>query len=73
MLLTKISIKNYRLLINTELNVDEDLTLIVGRNNTGKTSCMDLIGKVLNDEDLSYDDYPLFKRKFAFFRYFLGN
>ena len=67
MLLTKISIKNYRLLINTELNVDEDLTLIVGRNNTGKTSCMDLIGKVLNDEDLSYDDYPLFKRKFAFF------
>ena len=67
MLLTKVAIKNYRLLVDTELNIDKDLTLIVGRNNTGKTSCMDLIGKVLNDEDLSYDDYPLLKRKFTFF------
>lgn len=67
MLLTKVAIRNYRLIVDAELNVDEDLTLIVGRNNTGKTSCMDLIGKVLKDENLSYDDYPLLKRKFAFF------
>ena len=67
MLLTIVAIKNYRLFVDTELNIDKDLTLIVGRNNTGKTSCMDLIGKVLNDEDLSYDDYPLLKRKFTFF------
>lgn len=67
MILTKIEIKNFRLLINTKLDVDKDITLIVGRNNTAKTSCMDLIEKVLNGGQLSYDDYPLQKRKYAHF------
>ena len=43
MLLTKVAINNYRLLVDTELNIDKDLTLIVGRNNTGKTSCMQVV------------------------------
>mgnify|MGYP002225621822 CR=1 FL=1 len=36
MQLTKIKIKNYRLLVNAELEVDPKTTLIVGRNNTAK-------------------------------------
>ena len=44
MQLTKIRIKNYRLLIDAELEVDPKTTLIVGRNNTAKTSCFSCIG-----------------------------
>ena len=34
MYISKIKIKNYRLLIDAELEVDAKTTLIVGRNNT---------------------------------------
>lgn len=66
MRLTNIKIKNYRLLVDTDLDVDEVTTLIVGRNNTAKTSCLELIDKVLNNNVLSYDDYPLHRRKKAY-------
>lgn len=62
MKLSKIRIKNYRLIIDAELEVDPKTTLIVGRNNTAKTSCFDCIGKVLNGNTFSFDDYPLSKR-----------
>ena len=63
MFLSKIKIKNYRLLINTELCIDKDLTLIVGRNNTAKTSVINFIENVLTGQKFSYDDYPLLRRK----------
>ena len=63
MQLSKIKIKNYRLLIDAELEVDSRTTLIVGRNSTAKTSCFSCIGKVLNGEAVSFDDYPLLRRK----------
>lgn len=66
MQLSNIKIKNYRLLVNADLKVDENITLIVGRNNTAKTSCAELIDKVLKNKVLSYDDYPLTKRKYAY-------
>ena len=66
MLLTKIIIKNYRLLVDAKLDIDDNVTLIVGRNNTAKTSCFQLIEKVLNNKSLSYDDYSLNKRKDAY-------
>ncbi len=66
MQLTKIEIRNYRLLVNADLNVDKDTTLIVGRNNSAKTSCMDFLSKILKGNNLSYDDYPLSQRKCAF-------
>ena len=66
MRLINIKIKNYRLLINAELQVDDRTTLIVGRNNTAKTSCIELIDKVLNNKVLSYDDFPLIKRRYAY-------
>ena len=62
MQLTKIKIKNYRLLVNAELEVDPKTTLIVGRNNTAKTSCFSCIENVLKKETISFDDYPLSKR-----------
>lgn len=66
MRLANIKIKNYRLLIDADLKVDDNTTLIVGRNNTAKTSCVELIDKVLKNKALSYDDYPLIRRKHAY-------
>lgn len=61
--LTKIAINNYRLLVNAELDVHKETTLIVGRNNTAKTSCIDCVSRILDGKTFSYDDYPLGKRK----------
>lgn len=66
MRLINIKIQNYRLIINAELQVDDNTTLIVGRNNTAKTSCVELIDKVLKNKVLSYDDFPLIKRKYVY-------
>ena len=63
MRLTKIKINNSRLLIDAELEVDSKTTLIVGRNNTAKTSCFECIGKVLAGTPFSFNDYPLSKRE----------
>lgn len=61
--ISKIRIRNYRLLIDAELEVDATTTLIVGRNNTAKTSCLVCIGNVLTGHPFSFDDYPLAKRE----------
>lgn len=66
MRLTKLEIRNYRLLVNADLNVDGKTTLIVGRNNTAKTSCMDFLTKIIRGQSISYDDYPLAIRKHSF-------
>lgn len=61
--ISKIRIRNYRLLIDAELEVDDKTTLIVGRNNTAKTSCLKCIENVLNGLPFSFHDYPLAKRE----------
>ena len=63
MQLSKIRIRNYRLLIDAELEVDPKTTLIVGRNNTAKTSCFVCIGNFLKGENTTFNDYPLVKRR----------
>lgn len=63
MYLSKVIIKNYRLLIDAELEVDPKTTLIVGRNNTAKTSSLICISKALSGSVFSFDDYPLSKRE----------
>lgn len=60
MYLTKLHIENFRLLKNVDIKIDPSLTLFVGKNNTGKTSIMQLIKLVLlGNKSLSFDDYPL--------------
>lgn len=66
MFLSKIHVNNFRLIIDSELDVHQDVTLIVGRNNTAKTSCMSILEKVVKNKELSYDDYPLQQRKTIF-------
>ena len=40
MKITKIIINNFRLLKNTEIDLEKDLSLIIGKNNCGKTSVL---------------------------------
>lgn len=66
MKLSKIRIKNYRLLIDAELEVDSKTTLVVGRNNTAKTSCFSCIENALKGSAFSFNDYPLKKRELLY-------
>ena len=43
----KIHIENFRLLKNVDIVLDKSLTLIVGKNNTGKTSIAHLIRTII--------------------------
>lgn len=61
--LASVRIRNYRLLVDAELEVDSATTLIVGRNNTAKTSLFSFIKSILEGGPFGFDDYPLRKRK----------
>src|SRR5690606_25457733 len=53
----KIEIRNFRLLKNFSMDLEEDLSLVIGKNNTGKTSILSVLDKFLNEKSkFSYDD-----------------
>ncbi|ASQ90257.1 hypothetical protein CHL67_04365 [Prosthecochloris sp. GSB1] len=56
-----ISIKNFRLLEDVTLCLEEDTTLIVGRNNSGKTSLTELFRRLLDDSSPKFklEDFSL--------------
>jgi putative ATP-dependent endonuclease of OLD family len=61
---TKIKAKNFRLINEVELQLDEekqDLSLLIGRNNSGKTSFIVLLEKFLKSSSpkFSFDDFPI--------------
>ncbi len=47
----KATVKNFRLLADVELVLEEQATLIVGRNNSGKTSFSEVIRRFLVDQN----------------------
>jgi predicted ATP-dependent endonuclease of OLD family len=59
MYLKTINIKNYRLLNDVKIDLDTATTIIVGQNNTGKTSMMNLMNKVTQGDKLTFHDYPI--------------
>jgi len=53
----KIEIENYRLLKDFSLDVEDELSLVIGKNNTGKTSILSVLDQFLNDKyNFSYHD-----------------
>jgi predicted ATP-dependent endonuclease of OLD family len=53
----KLEIENFRLLKNFSMDLEEDLSLVIGKNNTGKTSILSVLDKFLNEKSkFSYDD-----------------
>ncbi len=68
-----ISIKNFRLLEDVKLNVEEDITLIVGKNNTGKTSLFEVVNMFFSEKnnfafhDFSHSSSAQFEKCFGIF------
>lgn len=67
MRIEKIQIENFRLLKNFSIDIRDELTLVVGKNNTGKSSLLALIDKFLNHfgnpRTFTIDDFNLDFRK----------
>lgn len=59
MKLKKIEIKNYKQLAHTEINLHDDLTILAGPNNSGKTSFISLLKGILDDNKLLYTHHDI--------------
>lgn len=61
--ISNIRIQNFRLLKDTKLDLDDEsnneLSLLIGKNNSGKTSFIVLFEKFLKSKKFYYDDFPL--------------
>lgn len=67
MRINKINIRNYRLLKDFSLELKSELSLIVGKNNCGKTSVLSVLEKVINKRSsLTWEDINLNHRKVIF-------
>lgn len=63
MYIRKIEIENFRQLKSISIDVEEELTLVIGKNNSGKTSILMALDKLLNDKEISLYDFNLAFRK----------
>lgn len=64
----KIQVNNFRLLKDLELDLEEVLSIIIGKNNCGKTSLLSVINKFIGDKsannNFTYDDFNIeFKKE----------
>ena len=63
MFLTKVEIQNFRLLRKTTLELDEnkkkDLTLFIGKNNSGKTSFIMVFEKFFKNQNFDFNDFSI--------------
>jgi predicted ATP-dependent endonuclease of OLD family len=59
MYLYKAGIRNFRLLANVDLFFEEHTTVIVGRNNSGKTSLTELFRRLVTGTDFRLEDFSL--------------
>lgn len=61
MLLNQIHIQNYRKFIKTSLSLTDDITLLAGANNSGKTSLIDLLVCIIETGKCTYNvsDIPV--------------
>ncbi|HML68523.1 MAG TPA: ATP-dependent endonuclease [Clostridia bacterium] len=61
MKLKKIQVYNYRLLKDLDLDIEENLSLIIGKNNCGKTSLLSALDKFIGGQcqtnNFFYDDF----------------
>ncbi|MBS7821115.1 AAA family ATPase [Wohlfahrtiimonas chitiniclastica] len=59
MYIRKIEIENFRQLKDISIDIEEQLSLIIGKNNCGKTSILTAIDKLLNEKTISAYDFNL--------------
>jgi predicted ATP-dependent endonuclease of OLD family len=63
MKLTKVQVKNFRLLHDVNITFNEGTTAIVGKNNSGKTSLTTVFNIFLNSKSLEFSDFSLESHK----------
>lgn len=63
MVLKEIVVENFRLLKNFKLELKDELSLIIGKNNCGKTSVLIILDKMLNSSEIIWEDINLVKQK----------
>jgi putative ATP-dependent endonuclease of the OLD family len=71
MRITKIRVQNFRLLRDTLIDLEDDLSVIIGKNNCGKTSLLlildNFIGSGNSKNSFSFDDFNVnFKEELKF-------
>ena len=59
MILKKMKVKNFRLLKDFELDFKDELSLVIGKNNCGKTSALVILDKMLNSSKMMWEDINL--------------
>lgn len=59
MILKKMEVKNFRLLKDFKLNFKDELSLVIGKNNCGKTSALIILDKMLNSSKIMWEDINL--------------
>ena len=59
MILKKMKVQNFRLLKDFELDFKDELSLIIGKNNCGKTSAIIILDKMLNSFKVMWEDINL--------------
>lgn len=66
MKIKKIEVENFRLLKNFSIDLEDELSLVIGKNNTGKTSILTALDKFLNEKNkFTYEDFNIeFKKEF---------
>jgi len=58
--ITKVKTQNFRLLKDFSIDLEKELSLVIGKNNTGKTSILSVLDKFLNEKTkFSYDDFNI--------------
>jgi len=63
MYVNKICVQNFRILSDSTLDFKDDLCLLIGRNNSGKTSFFVLIEKFMSNSKFDFNDFSLCKRE----------
>ncbi|MEW7006745.1 ATP-dependent nuclease [Lentilitoribacter sp. EG35] len=57
MYISKLRIRNFRLLKDVEMDLEEKVSLLVGKNNTGKTSLLMIFEKFFDEKPFTYNDF----------------
>lgn len=63
MYIKEISIRNFRILSESKMDFESDLCLMIGRNNTGKTSFMVLFEKFMKGLNFDFNDFSVKQRE----------
>ena len=65
MKITKVEINHFRALENFVLAIEEDLSVIIGKNNTGKTSLLSILDRFLGESKSSFEFHDFNKKYLA--------